>query len=111
MSIPTREIKDYGILVYGSPQGYQTNRSQISLYGADGKTVAFLRFNDPGMFFENDSLLGDIILMHLPSSMFQSVLDILRNESPVYIYWAQNRGFLSTSSEPVGEGEGYDLRT
>ncbi|HEY7080912.1 MAG TPA: hypothetical protein VH500_14520 [Nitrososphaeraceae archaeon] len=111
MSIPTREIKDYGILVYVSPEGYQTNRSQISLYGADGKTIAFLRFNDPGMFFENDSLLGDIILMHLPSSIFQSVLDILRNESPVYIYWAQNRGFLSTSSEPVGEGEGYDLRT
>ena len=39
------------------------------------------------MFFETDSLLGDIILMYLPSSLFQSVLDILRNESPVYIYW------------------------
>jgi hypothetical protein len=60
MSIPTREVKDYGILVYGSPQGYLTNRSQIQLSGADGKTIAFLRFNDPGMFFENDSLLGDI---------------------------------------------------
>lgn len=57
------------------------------------------------MFFEDDSLLGDIIRMHLPSAMFQNVLDILRNEQPVYIYWAQNRGFLSTSKEPVGEGE------
>lgn len=53
------------------------------------------------MFFENDLLLGDIILMQ-PSPMFQSVLDILRNESPVYICWAQGRGFLSTSNEPVG---------
>jgi hypothetical protein len=105
MSIPVREVTDYSILVYGSPQGYLTNRAQIELHGADGKTVAWLRFNDPGMFFEDDSLLGDIIRMHLPSSMFQSVLDILRNEKPVYIYWAQNRGFLSTSSEPVGEGE------
>lgn len=43
--------------------------------------------------------------MHLPSTMFQSVLDILRNEKPVYIYFAQGRGFLSTSQEPVGEGE------
>jgi hypothetical protein len=105
MSLPAREVKDYHILVYGSPQGYQTNRAQIALYGADGNTIAFLGFNDPGMFFEDDSLLGDIIRMHLPSAIFQSVLDILRNEQPVYIYWAQNRGFLSTSKEPVGEAE------
>jgi hypothetical protein len=40
-----------------------------------------------------------------PSAMFQNVLDVLRNEKPVYIYFAQGRGFLSTSKEPVGEGE------
>lgn len=45
------EIKKYHILFYGSPSGYQTNRAQIALYGPDGKTAAFLRFNDPGMFF------------------------------------------------------------
>lgn len=99
------EIKNYHILFYGSPQGYQTNRAQIALYGADGNTAAFIRFNDPGMLFENDSQSGSIILMHLPSAMFQSVLDVLRNEKPVYIYFAQGRGFLSTSKEPVGEGE------
>ena len=43
--------------------------------------------------------------MHLPSTMFENVLDILRNEKPVYIYFAQSRGFLSTSTEPVGEEE------
>lgn len=99
------EIKSYHILFYGSPGGYQTNRAQIALYGADGTTTAFVRFNDPGMLFENDSQSGGIIVMHLPSSMFQSVLDVLRNEKPVYIYFAQGRGFLSTSKEPVGEGE------
>lgn len=101
----TTEITNYHILVYGSPDGYQTNRSQIALYGANGKTAAFVRFNDPGMTFENDAESGGIIRMHLPSTMFQSVLDILRNEKPVYIYFAQGRGFLSTSKEPVGEGE------
>ncbi|MGF1639666.1 MAG: hypothetical protein ACFCUO_01810 [Rhodospirillales bacterium] len=99
------EIKHYHVLFYGSPSGYQTNRAQIALYGANGKTVAFLRFNDPGMFFENDSESGGIILMHLPSAMFHSVLDVLRNEKPVYIYFAQGRGFLATSKEPIGEGE------
>ena len=99
------EIKKYHILFYGSPQGYQTNRAQIALYTNQDKTVAYVRFNDPGMLFENDSQSGGIIKMHLPSAMFQSVLDVLRNEKPVYIYFAQGRGFLSTSKEPVGEGE------
>lgn len=99
------EVKNYHVLVYGSPVGYQTNRAQISLYGSSGKTVAYLRFNDPGMNFENDSESGGRIKMHLPSTMFENVLDILRNEKPVYIYFAQGRGFLSTSKEPVGEEE------
>ncbi|MEP7229780.1 MAG: hypothetical protein ABI691_05980 [Ginsengibacter sp.] len=97
-------VTSYSILVYGGPDGYQTNRSQIQL--TDGNTVvAWLRFNDPGMAFENDYMSNNIIRMHLPSTMFQSVLDILRNESPLNIYFAQGRGFFGTSTEPVGEGE------
>lgn len=99
------EIKNYHVLFYGSPAGYQTNRAQIALYGQDGKTAAFIRFNDPGMYFENDSQIEDIIYMHLPSAMFHNVLDVLRNEKPVYIYFAQGGAFLATSKEPVGEGE------
>lgn len=98
-------VSNYSILFYGSPEGYQTNRAQISLSDAAGKTLAYVRFNDPGMFFEADSNDGGIIKMHLPSSMFQSVLDVLRNEKPINVYFAQGRGFLGTSSEPVGEGE------
>jgi hypothetical protein len=38
--------------------------------------------------------------------MFQGVLDMLRNEKPIHIYFAAGRGFLGTmSDEPVGEGE------
>ena len=99
------EVKKYHILFYGSPKGYQTNRAQIALYDDKDKTVAYIRFNDPGMFFENDYQSGGIIRMHLPSAMFQNVLDVLRNEKPVYIYFAQNRGFLATSKEPIGEEE------
>ncbi len=97
-------VTSYSILVYGSPDGYQTNRSQIQLMNGN-TVVAWLRFNDPGMTFENDYVSNNIIRMHLPSTMFQSVLDILRNESPLNIYFAQGRGFFGTSTEPVGEGE------
>ena len=98
-------VESYSVLFYGSPSGYQTNRVQIQLSDANGKTLAWIRFNDPGMFFENDYERDGIIRMHLPSTMFQNVLDVLRNEKPVYIYFVQNRAFLGTSKEPIGEGE------
>ena len=98
-------VTSYHVLIYGSQQGYQTNRAQIALYN-NGKVVAYVRFNDPGMAFEADSEVNGIIKMHLPSTMFQSVIDILRNEKPINIYFAQGRGFFGTGSlESVGEAE------
>ena len=100
------EVKNYHVLFYGGPEGYQTNRAQIALYDATNKAIGYVRFNDPGMVFEADSNAGGVILMHLPSAMFPSVLDLLRNEKPINVYFAQGRGFLGTgSTEPVGEGE------
>lgn len=98
-------IGSYSVLFYGSPSGYQTNRAQIQLKDTNGKVVSWIRFNDPGQFFENDYVSNDIIRMHLPSTMFENVIDILRNESPVYTYFAAGRAFLGTSAEPIGEGE------
>jgi len=97
-------VNNYHILFYGGPDGYQTNRAQIQL--ADGNNVvAWVRFNDPGMAFENDNIDGGIIRMHLPSSMFNNVIDVLRNENPVNVYFAQGRGFLGIGTELIGEGE------
>lgn len=98
-------IGSYSVLFYGSPSGYQTNRAQIQLKDTNGKVVAWIRFNDPGQFFENDYESSGIIRMHLPSAMFENVIDVLRNEKPVYIYFVSGRAFLGTSSEPIGEGE------
>jgi hypothetical protein len=99
------QVASYNLLFYGSPTGYQTNRAQIELSDANGQTLAWVRFNDPGMFFEADYESGGIIRMHLPSSMFPNVLDVLRNEQPVHVYFSSGRGFLGSSSEPIGEGE------
>ena len=99
------QVTGYKVLFYGGPDGYQANRAQIELSGPTGK-VAWIRFNDPGMRFEADHETDGIIRMHLPSTMFQSVLDVLRNEKPIHVYFAQNRGLLGKQSvEPVGEGE------
>jgi hypothetical protein len=98
-------VSSYSLLFYGSPTGYQTNRAQIQLSDANGQTLAWIRFNDPGMFFENDYESNGIIRMHLPSAMFQSVLDVLRNEEPIHVYFSAGRALLGSSSEPIGEEE------
>jgi hypothetical protein len=99
------EVASYSLLFYGSPTGYQTNRAQIQLSDASNKTLAWIRFNDPGMFFENDYESAEIIRMHLPSAMLPSVLDVLRNEKPIHIYFAAGKALLGTSREPIGEEE------
>lgn len=97
-------VTQYHVLCYGTSDGYQDNRAQIQLM--DGSTVlGWVRFHDPGMPFPNDSQSAGKIIMHLPSTMFESVLDILRNEKPINYYFASNHAFLGTSTEPVGEAE------
>lgn len=54
-------VSSYSVLFYGGPDGYQTNRAQIQLSDAGGKTLAWVRFNDPGMSFEADANDGGII--------------------------------------------------
>lgn len=98
-------VDSYSVLTYGGPTGYQTNRAQIQLSDSQGRTLAWLRFNDPGMSFESDYESNGIIRMHLPTTMFAPIVDLLRNESGVYIYMAQGRAFLGTAQEPIGEGE------
>lgn len=99
------QVSKYHVLIYGGPTGYQTNRAQIQLSDSAGKSRAWIRFNDPGMSFETDYEQDGVIRMHLPSDMFGPVIDLLRNESGLYVYMAQGRAFLGTSSEPIGEGE------
>lgn len=100
------EVVSYHILTYGGPDGYQGHRAQIALYGTSGSTLAYVRFIDPGMSFEADSEADGVIHMHLPLAMLPSVVDLLRNEKPIHVYFGQWRGFLGTqTAEPVGEGE------
>ena len=97
-------VTQYHVLCYGTSDGYQDNRAQITLY--DGSNVlGYVRFHDAGMPFPNDSQSGGKIIMHLPSTMFENVLNILRNEKPINYYFASNHAFLGTSTEPVGEAE------
>jgi len=43
--------------------------------------------------------------MYVPEPQFLAVIDMLRNERLISVYYAAVSGFLHTGSEPVGEGE------
>jgi hypothetical protein len=48
-----------------------------------------------------------VVSFTLRSSSLPVMIDMLRNEKPVYFTWGKERGFasVSTAAEPVGEGE------
>jgi hypothetical protein len=96
-------VAKYGILFYSGADGYQNSRAQIQLSDSADKTLAFIRFKDPGMPYELDTDNDGIITMHLPSTMLPSVLDAIRNEK-TDIYYQIGRAFLITKVRRAGQG-------
>ncbi len=103
--MPTTKIDNYTVLYSSNkclPRIWLRNNNQTNYIGQvvflpDGETL-------PHDIAQN----GDISLYyHLQD--FPNILDILRNENPVYLSWTgpnpgQENG-IWTSAEPAGEGE------
>lgn len=103
MAPPGAQVQSYGFLVYGSQSGYQNTRAQIELNGTSpGQTVGFIRFCDPGVTFPSDTFNNDIVTMYLPTSMLEPILNLLRAEKIVSVYFTLGRGFLYTGNRTVG---------
>jgi hypothetical protein len=103
MAPPGAQVHNYGFLVYGSQSGYQNARAQIQLSGSSpDQTVGFLRFCDPGVTFPSDTFDNGIVTMYLPTSMFEPMLNLLRAEKIVSVYFTLGRGFLYTGNRAIG---------
>jgi hypothetical protein len=98
-------VEGYRVYFYGSAKGYKSTRANINLLNASGNIRAVIKFYDDGSSVGEDYQTEDIIWMHLPASMLHSVVDVLRNEKPIFVHFAGNSAFLSTSEEPIGEGD------
>jgi hypothetical protein len=100
-------VTNYHLLLHDNLQSNQTSKAQIILY--DGNDiVAQVKFNEVGIKIPKDDLTDNIIYMNLPGSLFQDVLYVLQNEAPVSVYFAQNRGFL-TSNKDIRNKENLTL--
>jgi len=96
------KVSKCSVLVYSGEQGYQNNRAQITLADSDGNSLAFVRFKDPEMPCELDTETDGIITMHLPSAMFASYLDLIRNEK-TDIFYQIGRAFLFAKLRRAGQ--------
>jgi hypothetical protein len=102
---PAKRAYSYGLLIYGSEAGYLSSRAQIELSGLNPQdTIAFVRFCDPGVTFPLDAYNNGIVTMYLPTSMLEPVLNILRTEKFVEVYFGPEQGFINTGNLPIGAG-------
>lgn len=101
------EIHSYGIFL---DSGTQQNRcfTTINLYNSDDEVIGVLQFFDDDILPEEPEHLTQVYLQYT-TSKFPYIVDILRNEKPLYIgYWENQHGKygrICTGKEPVGEGE------
>ena len=107
-----REIKNYVITYYGGgtkvtrPYSY---RASIALRDDQGLIAGLYFHNDPNTLPDADHLPDSGQPMsHYPVEDLSRILDILRNEKPVYYNQLSNwptMAWIRTGLEPVGEGE------
>lgn len=76
---------------------------------AEGRFVGQLVFMPEGLALPADAQTGDTVTLYYYRADFAAVLDLLRNEHPMFLQFAgAGRGFengIKTTPEPVGEGE------
>ncbi len=90
-------VEGYRIYFYGSAKGYKSTRANINLLDSGGDIRAVIKFYDEGSSVRDDYQTKEIIWMHLPASMLNSVVDVLRNEEPIFVHFAGNSACLYTS--------------
>lgn len=88
---------------------YETtsNAAAIHLYNG-GALVASLYFNYDAAAANRDPVLsGSRVLLFYHMSMLDTIVDMLRNEDSVYLFYniASKLGYLNTGKEEVGEEE------
>lgn len=106
---PSYTVTHYIVYFLGTPGWPDGTVVQLRLATtAGGTTAGYVRFHEEGGVIPNDSVgSSGTIYMHLPIARYAEVMDLLRNESPIYFSYSSlgQRATLGTSPEPVGEEE------
>ena len=101
--MPVTKIDEYDVL-------YSANSfvPRISLRGG-GKSLGQLVFLPNGSSLPPDSMTGTTVNLYYHLTDFANVIDLLRNEKPMFLLFngtgGGNENGIKTTPEPVGEGE------
>jgi len=102
------KLRGYQYDLYASRE--RGMRAEMRLYAEGAGLIGRIRFlaqQDPLPASEKE--INGSLLLYYAYEDLPRVLDILRNEKPVFLVWEEGlRAHLSTGPEPVGEGEDSD---
>ena len=100
------EVTGYKILIYGKEEDRDVGRI-IHLHGEDGVVgvCAFYVSRQVPVSYKR----GSRFYLTFPAEDYPHVVDLLRNESPIYVSFNERtaRGYLSTKEEETGEGDRF----
>lgn len=101
------EIKSYRIFLDSGSQNIRSFTT-INLFDTADKFIGALQFYEHDLEPPEPRDLQHIYIQY-PISKFPYIVDILRNEKPLFVgYWENiygKYGRICTGKEPVGEGE------
>lgn len=107
-----KEIKKYDVAYYAGGKNVSTYpyRAIIGLRDENDALLGAAYFHHSAATMPNADTqkATGYISCHYPAEHYSQVLDLLRNEKPVYVEFevrAGNVANIRTSAEPVGEGE------
>lgn len=115
----TFELSFYAVSLIAGPSEYddEAARPAATIHattagGKDDKVGIYLRFYRPGVLLpRNQRIANDdgsrLYMVSYRYDQLAGAVDLLRNERPMYFKYDKrsSSGYLSTSEEPVGEGE------
>ncbi len=111
MSVTSKKISTYSVSIISHAEPHNLVAT-VSLFDADGKTIAVLRFYSPDSALQPNEFREDLghPLVSYPSTALPSMVDVLRNEKPLYFIWHDYMpvrcfGEVETARESIGELE------
>ncbi len=102
----TAPIDTYKVVLYGKDRTPETLVAFIHCFSG-GTNVVTCEFYHDASAVPDNRYGGCRVGLAYPWSRFGAVIDVLRNEKPLYYgyIFSTKVGYISTQSEPVGEGE------
>jgi len=102
----TGPIENYKVVLYGKNQTPESLVAFIHCFNGSSNVLS-CEFYADGSTIPDNRFGGCRVGMAYPWSRFDAVLNVLRNEKPIYygFIFSSKVGYISTQSEPVGEEE------